>query len=276
MLTSLVLTLRAKAASTLPAYLGRATQAILLDLIARRDPRLAAALHDTDGVKPITASNLVMEGRRHQYLRPVEAGQEGWLRFTGLHAIVSEHLRALADAPPPTIEMDGLFFTMTGATLDPAAHPWAAQTTYEELAAPYLLLPRPKRSIVLEFVSPTTFKSSGRYIPLPLPELVFGSLADRWQAFAPLALHPETRHFAGEGVVISEHQLRSQSVAYGPDKRVTFTGQATFTTLSRDPYWQNVLHLLADFAFYSGIGYQTSTGLGQARRRDRPFGFFRG
>jgi len=36
--------------------------------------------------------------------------------------------------------------------------------------------------------------------------------------------------------------------------------------LTQDRYWLNVLHLLAAFAFYSGVGYQTTSGLGQVRQ----------
>jgi hypothetical protein len=46
---------------------------------------------------------------------------------------------------------------------------------------------------------------------------------------------------------------------------IGFTGVVWFAALNRDRYWLSVLHLLAAFAFYSGVGYQTGTGLGQAR-----------
>jgi CRISPR-associated endoribonuclease Cas6 len=116
------------------------------------------------------------------------------------------------------------------------------------------------------FASPTTFNSRGRTLPLPLPELVFGSLLDRWQAFAPIALHPDMRRFAEEAIVLSRYRLRTRSM---PTKdrgmQIGFTGQVTFVARNRDRYWLNVLHLLAAFAFYSGVGYQTGIGLGQVR-----------
>jgi CRISPR/Cas system endoribonuclease Cas6 (RAMP superfamily) len=46
---------------------------------------------------------------------------------------------------------------------------------------------------------------------------------------------------------------------------ISFMGEVTFTALNRDRYWLSVLHLLAAFAFYSGVGYQTAAGLGQTR-----------
>lgn len=279
MLTSLILHLESPTAANLPASLGRASQALLLRLIQARDPALAQEIHQGHGPRPFTASNLVLGVRQAGSLH-IQAGQSGWLRFTGLTRQISQHLLALAGPDrPAAVDMDGHLLTVTGATLDPAGHPWAGQISYQDLAAPFLLGgERPGRKIGLEFVSPTTFRSGGRYVPAPLPELVFGSLLDRWQTFAPIALHPDVRRFAEEAVVLSQYKLRTRSMPYkhGPGDadaqksaggwQVGFTGQVVFTALNPDRYWLNVLHLLATFAFYSGVGYQTGAGLGQSRK----------
>lgn len=285
MLTSLILHLQSPAEAALPANLGRAGQSLLLRLIGARDAALAQALHEAEKARPYTVSNLVL-GKRAGGSLHVQAGQTGWLRFTGLNEAVSSHLAVLAAQPPESVELDGHLFKVSGATLDPAIHPWAGQISYQDLAAPYLLGGRERlnSALRLEFVSPTTFRSQGRYLPLPEPELVFGSLLDRWQAFAPIALHPDTRRFAAEAVALSRYELRTRGMPYAkPGARgseeqqnrgetgssyptiIGFTGRVVFAVLNRDRYWLNVLHLLAAFAFYSGVGYQTAAGLGQVR-----------
>jgi CRISPR-associated endoribonuclease Cas6 len=279
MLTSLILHLESPTEANLPASLGRAGQALLLRLLQARDADLTQTLHDSNRPKPLTVSNLVL-GQRQAGSLHIQAGQSGWLRFTGLTAQISQHLLALAGPDrPESVDIDGHRFTVTGATMSPAENAWAGQVSYQELAAPFLLggRQRPNRKIRLEFVSPTTFRSGGRYLPLPLPELVFGSLLDRWQTFAPIALHPDVRRFAEEAVVLSQYKLRTRSMPYkqgGAEQgnfkkrggwQIGFTGQVVYTVLNPDRYWLNVLHLLAAFAFYSGVGYQTSTGLGQVR-----------
>jgi len=104
-------------------------------------------------------------------------------------------------------------------------------------------------------------------MPLPLPELVFGSVLDRWQPFSPVALHPDVRRVAAEAVVLSRHRLRTRGMPHKEGMvQIGFTGQAIFSALSRDQYWLNVLQLLAAFAFYSGVGYLTAAGFGQVRR----------
>ncbi|NJN94435.1 MAG: CRISPR system precrRNA processing endoribonuclease RAMP protein Cas6, partial [Anaerolineales bacterium] len=203
------------AEANLPANLGRAGQALLLRLIGAREAALAQELHQAEKAKPYTVSNLVL-GKRAGGSLQVQGGQSGWLRFTGLTEAVSRHLIGLAEQPPEAVELDGFQFRVTGATLDRAVHPWAGQIAYQDLAAPYLLGGRTSLSstLRLEFVSPTTFRSQGRYLPLPQPELIFGSLLDRWQSFAPIALHPDTRRFAAEAVALSRYELRTRGMPY--------------------------------------------------------------
>jgi CRISPR-associated endoribonuclease Cas6 len=43
-------------------------------------------------------------------------------------------------------------------------------------------------------------------------------------------------------------------------------GQATYRALAGDRYWLGVMNMLAEFALYSGVGVQTATGMGQARK----------
>jgi CRISPR-associated endoribonuclease Cas6 len=267
MLISLVLQVCAQQPAQLPASLGRASQALLLRLIQAQDAALSARLHDEEGLRPYTASNLVL-GRRAGGSLVAPGDGNGWLRFTGLTEEVSACLLRLAEDPPEVVDMDGCPLRVVGATLDAASHPWAAQSDYQTLAARHLLAGErvPAARLTLEFASPTTFRSSGRYVPLPLPELVFGSLLERWQAFAPVALSPELRRFATEMVVVSRYMLRTRSL---PSKEgglhIGFIGQVTFSALNRDRYWLSVLNLLAHYAFFSGVGYGTAAGLGQVR-----------
>ncbi len=69
-----------------------------------------------------------------------------------------------------------------------------------------------------------------------------------------------------EAVGLSRYETRTHGLpATLGGLQIGFTGQVTFSALTQAPYWLNALHLLAAFAFYSGVGYQTGAGLGQAR-----------
>lgn len=173
------------------------------------------------------------------------------------------------DSPPPfTGEKPGV-----GDREIPASsliQPWMAATTFQELAADLLLARRPApRRITLRFTSPTTFKSAGKHVPIPLPELVFGSLLERWNAHAPIAFPPETRRYAAECLAVGRYRLSSRRVPMkGGGLRIGAIGEITYTSLNYDRYWMSVIGTLAAFALFSGVGAGTSMGLGQARQVD--------
>ena len=156
---------------------------------------------------------------------------------------------------------------MLAAVCDPAVDAWTGRAEYATLAARHLAQGEAPRTVTLEFASPTTFKTAGMQMPVPLPSLVFGSLVERWNVFSPVALSPEARRFGGEMIAISRYQLRSAGVPHkGEGLRIGGVGHVTYRALSGDRYWLGVMQLLAAFALYSGVGSQTTSGMGQARQ----------
>lgn len=271
-LVSLVLTLRPLAEPApdqpLPAWWGRAAHALLLKAIRARDENLAQDLHDESSVRPYTASNLLgpLRGGR---LDPQAVYR---LRFTGLSAAVSgilaESIRPGGPlAPGAAVELDYLGFRVEGATCDPAQDGWAAASGYSDLAASRLVSAEPApRQVALELASPTQFHSNERTQPLPLPELVFGSLLERWNSYAPIAFPAELRRYAAECLAVNRFELRSRPVALkGGGKRIGAVGVVGYTALSYDRYWMSLVHTLAAFSLFSGVGAGVSMGLGQAR-----------
>jgi len=127
---------------------------------------------------------------------------------------VSQALLALfMEDPPDRWVINGRDFEVMGAACDPEIDPWSGMTTYEELAALQMLSSeRLSRWTSIVFDSPTSFQSKGMHIPVPMPNLFFGSLVERWNAFSPVTLSPEMRRFGDEMVAISYYRLQSESV----------------------------------------------------------------
>jgi CRISPR-associated endoribonuclease Cas6 len=245
---------------------------LLLDTVERGDARLARALHEGSGPRPFTASSLL----GHFPAGRADPGEIYTLRFTALRSDVARGLLAAtgsggAWAAGATLTLDGLPLHVLGVMTAADEHPWAGAETYAGLAAARLVGGDPAaRQISLLFTSPTSFRSQERHVPLPLPELVFGSLLERWNAFAPIALPAETKRYATECLAVSRYDLATRPV---PGKegglRVGAVGQITYATLNYDRYWMSILHALAAFALYSGVGVGTAGGLGQCRPADR-------
>lgn len=272
-LLSVVLTLRplpTATATPAPRWWGRAAQQALLALFRQRDAGLAAALHDDPGPRPYTVSNLL--GRFPE--GHLDAAQHYTLRFTTLRADLSAHLRALlADgplAPGQTLELDHRPFRIQAVAAQDGAHPWAGQADFRRLSV-RLVDTAPPRRFTFHLASPVSFQQQTITQPFPLPNLFFGSLLRRWNAVAPLALPPEAQRYAAERVVVSRFTLRSRAVPVKQGGlRMGATGQVTFVALNHDRYWLGILHTLAAFAFYAGVGAGTTHGLGQCRLLDTP------
>jgi len=268
MLISIVLTLESDTPATLPGHVGRANYAAALARLNQMDPALGGRIHGGDGPKPITCSG-ILNGRSNRDGMEIVPGQPYYLRISGLTGEVSQTLAAGLLADRPLLwELDHHPFRVTGTTADSAVDGWAGQSSYESLAAHQMLQGgQPQNTATLDFVSPTAFKSGGMQVPIPLPDLVFGSLVERWNAFSPVVLSPEVRRFGAEMVAISRYRLESRPVAQKNQAlRIGGQGQVTYRALGGDRYWLGTLQMLADFALYSGVGVQTATGMGQVRR----------
>ncbi|WP_369360196.1 CRISPR system precrRNA processing endoribonuclease RAMP protein Cas6 [Streptomyces sp. cg2] len=132
-------------------------------------------------------------------------------------------------------------------------------------SAPYAALhalPATRR-ITLNFLSVTYFTRSGRWIPLPDPELLYAGLARRWNAFAPQSLPDPLIAALLTTVRLTAHELRSAPAHLGAASRTGFTGHATFTLPHTAPDdVASAFTSLSAFAEAAGIGAQTTHGLG--------------
>jgi CRISPR-associated endoribonuclease Cas6 len=261
---------------------------LLLDTVRRYDPKLAESLHSEQELRPFTVSTLMgrFPGDSFDTQRPYT------LRFT---AIQPELVEILLNAALPggplavgaTLELDYHPFRIRALQPDPqsalqdsqasladslpsfhtAQASWSALSSYQALSAPFLLAKiAPPRRISLQFTSPTAFKSGGMHVPLPLPELVFNSLLERWNAFAPIRFPPETRRYAAECLAVSRFKLSSRvTPVKSRGIRVGAVGEITYTSLNYDRYWMSVLAALARDARFFGVGAGTTMGYGQCR-----------
>jgi len=268
MLIAITFNLISERDTILPAHLGRAHYAETLQRLGAASPALAVQIHDGDGPKPLTCSGLI-GARVRQDGSQIEAGRSYAVRVTGLTRTVSETLAGIMlDNPPESLTLAHHTFRVERAECDASANPWTGRIAYDELAAHYLVsADNFARMVPLHFASPVTFKSQSMNIPIPLPNLVFGSLVDRWNAFSPVAISPEMRRFGEALVAISRYRLVSKAIAHSDGSlRIGGVGHVTYRSLSGDRYWLGVMQMLGDFAFYSGVGALTTVGFGQTRR----------
>lgn len=266
-LLSLVVTVHPETDTLVPGHLGRAVNALLLNWIQQADPALSQKWHDAQTAKPYTATTLIGGQRQGKDQRLFAAGESAWFRLTALDRDIAQALLQQVEAPPATVNIDGHDFVVDALYTSPDQHPWARQTTYHTLSNPYFMGQDHARRVELDFVTPVVFRQNNLTQPLPMPDLVFGNLSDRWNAFSPVGMSPHMREYCQSSVSISRFELKSRATpGKGKHVEVGSVGQVTYVNVRYDRYWGNMLALLAEYAFFAGVGRHTAFGMGQAQR----------
>jgi len=101
-------------------------------------------------------------------------------------------------------------------------------------------------------------------MPYPLPRLVFGSLMDTWSEWSPVPMG-EWRALLERSIMLSNWRGETRRLDLGNRYVTGFIGKFTYRPMERPLDLQRMMGMLAEFAFYAGVGWQTTHGLGQAR-----------
>jgi CRISPR-associated endoribonuclease Cas6 len=140
-------------------------------------------------------------------------------------------------------------------------------------------------TLTLEFASLTTFNRSSsktraygsHFARLPLPQYVFPGLAKRWQDIAPPDLlgviqqNNIEQYIQDDGIIIADYALKTHQVKFTTHPQPGFIGTCKYqlrgpddaTTPGAPLTVRQQLFLLAQLAFYCGVGYKTAMGMGQ-------------
>ena len=103
---------------------------------------------------------------------------------------------------------------------------------------------------------------------LPEPAAVYKGLGRRWNTFSAHASHriPDDLLAALlEHVVVAEHTISTEVIQVGQGSRPGFLGEVVYTLADRDiahPAIMQAFTTLSAYAAYSGVGSQTTHGLG--------------
>jgi CRISPR-associated endoribonuclease Cas6 len=260
-LYSLVLQLAPEAGGVAPAAPGHQVQALFFELVRQVNPDLANDLHASVPGKPFTVAVLPSNGRSGLLeVRVALLATDLW------QPVVQALFQQIARS---ALRLGSTALVLYDVPGTPGSHPWAGFDSYTALAGAVV----PTDRLKLEFVTPTAIsqgtdaRGRKKLELLPLPGVVFKSIAKRWNLLAPPAVRLEESliEAAWKDTLVSDYriQTRTEQMKNGPQKG--FVGQCTYE-LPPDPAQQRVLTLLADAAFYLGVGAKTTRGMGLCRR----------
>lgn len=247
---------------------------------------------------PVTEARRLDVEHRNVHM-PLESENTYTVRLTLLlgelfplfhEALMNFSSRQVREATPPFMQLGKQLFLLEEVEItneEPTG--WTGFTSLYDLVEQT----RQARSgnlstLTLEFASLTTFSRGNsktgygaHHVMLPLPQMVFSNLARRWEDIAPpdlLEMVQRERieqYLQEDGAIIIDYDLKAHYVHFTTHLQRGFVGSCTYQMRElrgAEPEPANSpltlrqqLLLLAKLAFYTGIGYKTAMGLGQAR-----------
>jgi len=278
-LHAIVLKLAPERAGRIRATHGHHAHAAFLKTVRQADPALAKVLHMPQlPTRPFTVSPLLGMGTGHQGPVTVAPERDYFLRFTVLYAPIFEQFMArfMRGRVQPRLRLGPMYFQIKEILATPGSHPWVGYDSFIHIAQ----AAEPVESVTLEFTTPTAFSFGDRpwgrqVMPLPLPRLIFGSLSRSWNQLAPSSLSVDRRAlraYIEDNVVVARMAgVETRMLSYSSAPQLGFVGRVTFEFKGGDALLHCRLSALADLAFYAGVGYKTTMGMGQCRRLDEAF-----
>jgi CRISPR-associated endoribonuclease Cas6 len=240
----------------LSIWSGLWTRTAFLGLLETAQPELWQQV--TDGsVKPFTASPL-WEPAKWRPIHQLSPGQAVRFQLTSLSTALSDWLQTYFPLNEEIPFSDELPCFVKCIQIE--------EITAEALLKKYTLNESRSISIFkLRFISPVIFRHRKMEMPFPMPEWVFGSLADRWNQLCDIKIHPDLRKFASECLRVSHYQMKSEFVNLkdaGYSSASGGVGYVEYRAWRGDEYWKRLIWMLTVFAPYAGVGARTSLGFG--------------
>jgi CRISPR-associated endoribonuclease Cas6 len=267
---------------------GRQIHAWLLNLVRAKNPAFAQELHDGARHKPFTVAIGTLSGAEEGIANLSLCEPSLIFRITSLSnkltILLGECIEGLHE-----IQLGGTTFRLRQVSLNTCEHMLAGTNSFEQIwedAGFRLQL----GDVSLRFLTPTafSFNYSSRSLEnmeselpdrnrakrqldrrntlFPIARLVFASLAEKWTEYAPekLKIKPESQRIFLDLVREEAHAIRTAlPLDYNKFQVKGFVGGCTYSAGCKpSAEFQHMLHVLASFAFYGGVGLKTTSGMG--------------
>ena len=248
-------------------FAGRLLHAAFFRHLAACSPRLSHQMHDEENIKPFTVSPLIQPQGVHEMVIEkapfsVTAGERFFWRVSALQSAVLE--AALLLKEKEMLQVGRVPFVVTAVYADGTHESGCIE---EEALISSVLEAPPVREISFHFRSPAAFRRGTSDYTLPIPELVFSSLADKWsQAGMPGSIEKSSIRELTLSVFPSDWRGKTKRVYFGRHHGATgCMGDFTYQLKDVTEQNRNTLLLLAQYANFSGVGRLTAQGFGQTR-----------
>ena len=266
MIGAIVFQLKAEQDGKMPVVQGRLLHAAFFRMLKAYSEELAASIHDNTQGKMFTLSELklLQKPNRIDNCILIREGDLFQWRVTVLNDVLLE--AALAVPEGYLLRVGSMPMRIEKIIVNGSENTESGVLDVNELIAVCLSIITVQR-ITFNFVSPVSFRSFQDDYPFPLPQLIFGSIADNWnQSGMPITLEKEKIREMAAKILPEVWEGRTKQIFFKFDRGVTgFTGKFTFNVSMLPANIQQLFLLLTQFSVFSGVGRLTGQGMGQTR-----------
>uniref|UniRef100_A0A7C3MBX3 CRISPR-associated endoribonuclease Cas6 n=1 Tax=Archaeoglobus fulgidus TaxID=2234 RepID=A0A7C3MBX3_ARCFL len=234
-------------------YSGAFVRGYVYWLLAKMDRTFAEKLHSSKTLSPFSVTPVMLNST------PVDRLEEGKDYNFSITFFVPEIGEALKDY---LISADSIYFTAVHNPLKKVSVKYCSEDSFSG---------RPLTKFRVDFISPCYFRTPSdgyRFIPLPLPNLMFRSLARLYSAFVSEVPQDYREWLDRNGIAVSGLKIETQKVMLKKGKwAVGFVGRVNFS-LPEDLYedkYAEITSKLLSFGEYSNVGGSRTSGLGVMR-----------
>ncbi len=231
-------------------------QAAVYRLISHQNEAAGRTLHDAQRNKPYTVA-VLPPGLNNPQVR---------LTWLGAHGLHYAEMFTTAIARQPVLRIGPTTWEVNSVNVD--SSDWSGSSTWSDLCGV-----DSTRDMRFAFVTPTAIMkrdaNGKRFTSLfPDPIDLFSGLHRRWRALAGPPLPDDLLEFVQSGgCVVANHRLHTIDLELARHMQIGFVGQVVYHC--RKPSIPHILALnaLARLAFFSGVGCQTTRGMGAVQIR---------
>lgn len=263
LLAAMVFKLEVLEAAKLPMTHGRLLHAALLNTVRELQPDISAAMHDSL-VKNFSSGLLQLKEKPVNGNYALQGGQVVYWRVTALGEEVAQTVFSVK--PDTVLRVGRAMFKVLEVICNQQRMRDTGVVATEELFAGCSQLP-PMRRLRLEFITPASFKVDQFDYAFPRPELIFTSLANRWNELAgEVQLDVIALKELSQKLIPELWNGSSKRIALTPERGLNgFIGTFSFNLQAIPEEYRFIFILLCEFAQFSGIGRYTAQGLGRVR-----------
>ena len=241
----------------MPPTLGAFSLALFYNILNKGDTKYAEHIHEEVKEKPFSLSTIVKRDRTNEYYLNIKTltSRNTEVLLRGITKIGNE------------IKVGRNRFRLLEVSNIGGISKNARRVSYEEMIKKVM----DSDEITLHFLTPTAFRRKiNEKIMMdatPDPKRIFRSLFKRWQAFSTIPFDQDESSFEellSSIIILKMEDVKTHSMNFGKYFQNGFTGKIKFGIEADDI--KRELCILADFAFFSGVGAKVTYGMGEVKR----------